>query len=486
MSIHVNWGAPGSYKTSHALLEAIRVILGTTRFFVTNVRGLNLNLIWERFGKNYPNYVHPVRTDRFFNVTTEFLDPQECNEILKYFPLWLPFGTYFLFDEVQLVYPKAFPVKQFNSYFSELDIPEVVWQLRDRFDKFTQELVDENIETIKSAFISEFAMEPNAVDFPGKFANYLDTVVYTRPTSLLESFSKHRHYGWDFSFTCQDLSQFSPAVYNVCESAHYQQNMAVKFAGMGKWRYRRFFHSTERTSPHPRDTGTFHRLDKRILGCYLSTQIGQNADTLANQNPFLTFSFIKLYFLIFLLILCIYYLSSNYEKMPFFTHETQSTSMPANNAITSQTISTNFPNATSIPPAHSAPIPTSSSGPALNIKTSKSSTSTFLSSTNSVVVDDSQVIDDFSREDVSVYISGYVRYKRHYRYAGQLHYADGSISSFEDLPPPYYAIPYSRCYYALYRMERLIRYIHCPPPPIINSQNSQLLKNFPSLIVDNQ
>lgn len=477
MSIHVNWGAPGGYKTSHALLEAIHIILGTTRFFVTNVRGLNLELIWKRFGKNYPNYVHPVRTERFFNVTTEFLNTQECNEILKYFPLWLPFGTYFLFDEVQLIYPKNFPPKQFNCYFSELDVPEIVWKLKDRFDRFTQELVDENIEIIKSAFITEFSIKPDAPDFSEKFSIYLDTVVYARPTSLLECFSKHRHYGWDFSFTCQDLSQFSPAVYNVCESAHYQQNMAVKFAGMGKWRYRRFFHSTDRSSPHPRDAGTFHRLDKRILGCYLSTQIGQNADTLANQNPFLTFPFVKLYFLIFLLVLCIYYLSSNYEKMPFFTHETQSTLL-SNNATTSQTVSTNFPDVVPVSSTHTAPIPTSLSSTTSNIKATKSSASAL----NSIIIDDSQVIDDFSREDVSVYISGFIRYKRRYRYAGQLHYADGSISSFEDLPPPYYAIPYSRCYYALYRMDRLVRYIHCPPQPRARSRiDPEFLKDLPSI-----
>jgi zona occludens toxin (predicted ATPase) len=477
-SIHVNWGAPGSYKTSHSVLEAIPVLLGTNRFFVTNVRGLNPDTVYRYFGKKYPNYLPPFRNLRFFNISTELLelDPLDLESALRYFPLWLPFGSYFLFDEIQLIYPKNFSSREFTTDFSNLSIRPIVWELSERFSVVTEELVDENISTLRRIFVDEYSISPENPEFLEKFGFYIDNVVLSRPKNLLEAFSKHRHYGWDLSFTCQDLSQVSTSVLDICESAHYQQNMRVNFSFLGKGRYKRFFHSAQKKSPSPSDIGTFHRIDTRIFQCYSSTQLGQASDTLASQNPFITAPFLKLYFLLIVLFGCLYYFFSNYEHLPFFigknvenqgiySTNTTETVPKIENSISGD-YSQNIENSEISISQNS----TSSTNFVRNIETS--------SRTHRGVVASEDVLDDFQREDVRIYISGYYRYRRTYRYAGQLHYPDGSISMFRDLPPFYHAKPFSSCYYALYRLDRLIRYVHCPPQPHQEKRNSERLRRL--------
>lgn len=479
MSIHINWGAPGSYKTSHSVLEAISVLLGSNRFFVTNVRGLNPDTVYKYFGKNYPNYIAPFRKQRFFNISSELLelDSTDRDAVLKYFPLWLPFGSFFLFDEIQLTYPKNFPAKEFTANFSELTLSPVINELAERFSTFTEELISENLDVLKQVFTEEYSISPDHIEFREKFSRYVDSIVLSRPKNLLECFSKHRHYGWDFSFTCQDLSQLSSSVLAVCESAHYQQNMSVNFAFLGKGRYKRFFHSTQRTSPTPRDPGTFHRIDTRVFKCYSSTQLGQATDTLAAQNPFVTAPFLKLYFLFLVLLACIYYFISNYEHLPFFA-QTQK-SLENHNQTNNDTIAT-ATQINSITDRKTAETPkvsvvTGTTAPRRALPPSQNPTL----STSGIVALENEFLDDFQKEDVQIYISGYYRSRRNYRYAGQIHYPDGSISSFIDLPPPYYARPYSACYYALYRLDRLVRYIHCPPQPQAKNQDdTNQLKKF--------
>ena len=127
MSIHINWGSPGSYKTSHSVLESIPILLSSNRFFVTNVRGFSIETAFDNFGADYPNFIIPTRKERFLNVSRltfdDVFDVSRIDTLLRFFPLWLPFGAYFLFDEVQLVFPKNFSQKEFTASFSDLNVP---------------------------------------------------------------------------------------------------------------------------------------------------------------------------------------------------------------------------------------------------------------------------------------------------------------------------------------------------------------------------
>lgn len=465
MSIHFNWGPPGSYKTAHSLSEAISILLGSTRFFITNIKGFSPGKAQKVFGRTYPDFILPLRVERFFNISTEFISADQQLEVTRFFPLWAPFGSYLLIDEVQLVFPKNFSERDFTADFSTFNIPDYVQELIERFRPFNESLINENISNIRISFCDEFLISQTSNEFSQLFSEYLDTVVLSRPSSFLRAFSMHRHYGWDLEFTCQDLSQLSRSVLAVAEGAHYQQNLALKFGILGRGKYKRFFHSTQRLSPNPKDSGKIYTVDTRIFKCYSSTSIGQFSDTMAGQSPWFTRPFLKLYFLTSLLLIILFYLLLNISDMSMFMpaskkevkddkisqvdgSKTNSVKNPETVAKTTHINTGSLSNSSSNPLPHSQ---ITESSPNLGIQA------------NGIQVNDGGVIDDFLREDVFVYISGYILQKRRYRYAGQLHYSDGSVSSFEDLPPTYYAIPYSRCYYALYRLNTLVRYVHCPP-----------------------
>lgn len=146
MSIKIHHGPNGSYKTSGAIQDDAVPALKEGRLIITNVRGFTL----ERVLQVMPEL--PSSVD-IINLDLESLDDMER---MRTWFQWAPRGAFIIFDETQLVFPKA-------------------WRERD-LERF---------------------------DFPGgpEAAAKAD-----RPMNWLDGWTRHRHWNWDIVLTTPNIA----------------------------------------------------------------------------------------------------------------------------------------------------------------------------------------------------------------------------------------------------------------------------------------
>ncbi len=224
MAIKIHHGPNGSYKTSGAIQDDAVPALKDGRLIITNVRGFTL----ERVLQVFPSL--PEATE-IINLSLESLDDMER---MRTWFQWAPRGAFIIFDETQLVFPKA-------------------WREKD-LERF---------------------------DCPGgpEAASEAD-----RPMSWLDGWTRHRHWNWDIVLTTPNISYIRDDIRMTCETAYRHSNLAV--IGI-KGRYKEAQHDAQQNrAPADGTIVEYKRIKPETFKLYLSTATGKSQDTSAGKSLF--------------------------------------------------------------------------------------------------------------------------------------------------------------------------------------------------------
>jgi len=228
MSVKIYWGAPGSYKTSSAVMDDVSVCAREGRTLITNIRGLREDLIREHV---------PGEVPLSFNVVSLRNDrPDEIERLRKWWH-WAPVGAYVVMDEVQIVYPPEWS----RAEIAELSIPDD---------------------------------QPRVIGDNGI------------PHGLYEAFEQHRHGNWDMTFCTINIKRVRPEIRASCETAYKHKNLAIHGA-IGRGKFRQYFHSAQDNgTPSQVFQSRERRIKSWVFKCYASTATGAVSDTRAGISIF--------------------------------------------------------------------------------------------------------------------------------------------------------------------------------------------------------
>lgn len=226
MSIKIHHGAPGSYKTAGAVTDDLIPALKAGRSLVTNVRGINLDVLHEHFDLPDTFELHWVDT-----TTSEGREKAG-----KWFR-WAPIGALIFFDEAQSIFPKR-------------------WRDSD-LEKFSIPL--------------EQAKEEN------------------RPANWWDAWDMHRHYNWDVILTTPDISKIRQDIRDASELAYKHKNQGL-YGVLFKGSYLEGIHSKDNDgSSKSHFLNVRHRRilnDALTWKLYQSTTTGEVQDTIAGFSLF--------------------------------------------------------------------------------------------------------------------------------------------------------------------------------------------------------
>lgn len=224
MSIKIHHGPNGSFKTSGAIQDDAVPALKAGRLIVTNVRGFTLERVLEAMPE-LPESVDIINLD---------LESLADLERMRTWFQWVPRGAFIIFDETQLVFPKA-------------------WREKD-LDRF------------------EFPGGPEAA------------ALADRPMSWLDGWTRHRHWNWDIVLTTPNINYIRDDIRMTCEMAYRHSNLAV--IGI-KGRYKEAQHDAQIARPPLEGTIVeYKKINPDTFKLYQSTATGIAQDTTAGKNLF--------------------------------------------------------------------------------------------------------------------------------------------------------------------------------------------------------
>ncbi|MGE8504688.1 MAG: zonular occludens toxin domain-containing protein [Pseudomonas sp.] len=222
MSIKIHHGPNGAYKTSGAIQDDAIPALKEGRLIITNVRGFTL----ERVLQVMPEL--PSTVD-IINLDLEKLDDMER---MRTWFQWAPRGAFIIFDETQLIFPKA-------------------WREKD-LERF---------------------------DYPGGSEA---AAAADRPINWLDGWTRHRHWNWDIVLTTPNIAYIRDDIRMTCEMAYRHSNLAV--IGIGG-RYKEAQHDAQTNRPPMEGTIIeYKRIKPDTFKLYQSTATGKTQDTKAGKS----------------------------------------------------------------------------------------------------------------------------------------------------------------------------------------------------------
>lgn len=244
MPVKIHHGPPGSYKTSGAVNDDLIPWAQQGRVVITNVRGLH---DVKHFIDNYykqdsllsrflPNAKPVQHIGRDFDLIYLDTDTTEGRTRMQHWFQWAPFGSAFLIDEIQTIYPQKFTAADYK----------------------------------KIAYDSvELAADDN-----------------NRPEDVYIAFEKHRHYNWDFVVTAPNIKKVPPIIRDISEVAYCHSNKGkIGLKGM----YLEAMHNPDDSGKSESSwiSHTIKRAPKKAFTLYKSTSTGVVKDTEAGKNIFL-------------------------------------------------------------------------------------------------------------------------------------------------------------------------------------------------------
>lgn len=233
MSIKCYWGSNGSYKSASAVQYDIIPELKKGRVVITNIRGCTL----ENCMTQYPEI--PGSADIIY-IDTEKAGSYEK---MRTWFRWAPHGALIVIDEVQLFHLKSWRDKDLEKYILRIDEGE----------------------------ISE------------RIATEHEAEALNQPYSMLEAFTKHRHFNWDLVFTTPHIKYLREDIRNTTEVCYRQANGALLgFSG----RFKRSMHDADENKPKQGALTQTLKINQKTFKCYESTKTGKTQDTRAGTNIF--------------------------------------------------------------------------------------------------------------------------------------------------------------------------------------------------------
>lgn len=224
MSIKIHHGAPGSYKTSGAVMDDLPPAVRSGRTVITNVRGLSNEALIRHVLKGSPDF-------RLIHVDDS---GQEGLARLRRWFHWAPKGALLIIDEAQRVWPPA-------------------WGSRDL----------------------------EKLNYPGGVeAAEADG----RPEDHWVAFDKHRHHNWDLVLTTPNIKKIRAEIRDVAEGGYFHRNRAL--FGFGR-SYNEAFHTADNLGTAQGDLISVQtkRVKSWVWKLYQSTATGEHHDTQAG-TPF--------------------------------------------------------------------------------------------------------------------------------------------------------------------------------------------------------
>ena len=222
MAIKIHHGPNGSYKTSGAIQDDAVRALKAGRLIITNIRGFTLERVLQVM-PDLPESVDIINLD---------LEVRADMEKMRSWFQWAPRGAFIIFDETQLVFPKA-------------------WREKD---------------------LAQF-------DFPGGSEA---AAAADRPMDWLDGWTRHRHWNWDVVLTTPNISYIRDDIRMTSEMAYRHSNLAV--IGISG-RYKEAQHDAQlNRAPADGTIIEYKRIKPDTFRLYQSTATGVAQDTTAGKS----------------------------------------------------------------------------------------------------------------------------------------------------------------------------------------------------------
>ncbi|PTQ67890.1 zonular occludens toxin domain-containing protein [Pseudomonas sp. GV071] len=222
MAIKIHHGPNGSYKTSGAIQDDAVRALKAGRLIITNIRGFTLERVLQVMPE-LPESVDIINLD---------LEVRADMEKMRSWFQWAPRGAFIIFDETQLVFPKA-------------------WREKD---------------------LAQF-------DFPGGSEA---AAAADRPMDWLDGWTRHRHWNWDVVLTTPNISYIRDDIRMTSEMAYKHSNLAV--IGISG-RYKEAQHDAQlNRAPAEGTIIEYKRIKPDTFKLYQSTATGVSQDTTAGKS----------------------------------------------------------------------------------------------------------------------------------------------------------------------------------------------------------
>lgn len=236
MSSYIHHGAPGSFKTSGAIHDALVPALLEGRRIVTNINGLDdtdkIYEILEAQGKT---------VDKRSEIVSLSLSDNNDLEKMRRWWHWVQNGDFIFFDEIQVIFPKS-------------------WRPDRELRKFWY-----------PASGGDSIVKVDGVD---------------RYPTLGWAMQQHRHQNLDIVFTTPDIKLVNQEIRSSCETAFKHTNLGI-FGAVGRGTYKETMHLAT-NSGNPSDALSFgkKKIPDWVFSLYSSTKTGNYSDTKAGTNIF--------------------------------------------------------------------------------------------------------------------------------------------------------------------------------------------------------
>lgn len=228
MAIKLHWGDNGSYKTAGCVMDDIIPAIKDGRTIVTNIRGLT----YERCLDVFPD---APSTFKMINLN---LDSKDGLDRCRNWFQWVDHGSLVVFDEVALVFLQS---------WRDSDLKQFDW-----------------VGGVDAAFEAG------------------------RPSTWLDAWTRHRHWGWDVVLTTPDIKYIRNDIRQTSQSAYKHTNYGVlgplfkKLVGD----YKEVFHAASSNQPSPKSITRNRRIDPLVWDLYDSTANGQVTKDFAGTSIF--------------------------------------------------------------------------------------------------------------------------------------------------------------------------------------------------------
>ena len=260
MSIRIDHGPAGSYKTSGVIADMFIPAAKEGRLIVTNIRGINSR---EHVSEILGDL--PETFDLIHLPTSDHIDAQKNRDYLARFFHWLPIGALLIVDEAQMVFPKS-------------------WR-------------DSDLKKL---------------DYPGG-AQQAD--IDRRPKDFLTAWDMHRHWNWDICLTTTKIRKIRDDIRDVADMAYRHRDMAlIGWSG----RYFETKHQPEDLGSADSDqiSTTTKKIPSIVWKLYESTATGTYTKTKSG------FNFLKTPKMVLLLLVMAYLIYSlSTSDAPFSGHD---------------------------------------------------------------------------------------------------------------------------------------------------------------------
>jgi len=263
-------GPPGSYKTSSCLWFEMLTALRAGRIVLTNIEGVKpIDEIEKELDERFPESAD------IWRVSTQ---KRKGLALMRRFFHWCPIGAQIIIDEVQDVFPveRTFKPDDYNYQPIESYKDHLKPEWYDTHKRLLEEIKPEELTSADSDDLGEAIFDDHG------------HIIY--PSTLKESFMRHRKYNWDIVVCTPDITQVNMLIRGACEAAyHHSSKDAVgKLIPYYARRPRIRQHQPKENglSARKSDVVTYRKVPLEVHKLYKSTSTGKITTSGVGKTPF--------------------------------------------------------------------------------------------------------------------------------------------------------------------------------------------------------